>query len=145
MTVIIPGNEERGYNPNQPREPNGRFASTGGGAGGGNSKKSVDNSDESGIIESKNLLKLRMQFFAEADIAKQDSNSLKRSIKKFEKRIAEHEDKLAHPDKYAPEWNEYNDIRKAGLLRHWNKEIRNFKESIDNRIAELKERGDYDE
>ena len=32
-----------------------------------------------------------------------------------------------------------------GLKRHWNKEIRNFKQSIQNRIDELKSRGDYDE
>lgn len=42
----IPGNESelRGFNPNQPREPNGRFASTGGGAGGGssNAEKLID-------------------------------------------------------------------------------------------------------
>lgn len=53
MTAIIPGNEERGYNPNQPREPNGRFASTGGGAGGGNINQSsivVDKLRENAII-----------------------------------------------------------------------------------------------
>ena len=36
-------------------------------------------------------------------------------------------------------------MKKAGLIRHWIKEISNFKESIDNRINELKKRGDYNE
>lgn len=44
-------NELRGFNPNQPRESNGRFASTGGSSGGGSSKKAVDNSGESSIIK----------------------------------------------------------------------------------------------
>lgn len=34
---------------------------------------------------------------------------------------------------------------KKGLIKHWNKEIRNFNQSINDRIKELKDRGDYDE
>ena len=43
----IPGNESelRGFNPNQPREPNGRFASKGGGTGGVSSKKLTNSSE----------------------------------------------------------------------------------------------------
>ena len=47
----IVSQEQRGFNPSQPREPNGRFASTGGGAGGSSSKKLIDKSGESGIIK----------------------------------------------------------------------------------------------
>ena len=35
--------------------------------------------------------------------------------------------------------------RQEGLKKHWNKEIRNFNQSIQDRIDELKARGDYDE
>lgn len=59
----IVSQEQRGFNPNQPREPNGRFASTGGGAGGGSSKKLIDKSGESGImkVEAKKLLKEKIE------------------------------------------------------------------------------------
>lgn len=51
--------EVRGYNPNQPREPNGRFAScdAGGGFGGEDpASKSVDNSEKNGIIANKDAI-----------------------------------------------------------------------------------------
>lgn len=56
----IVSQEQRGFNPSQPREPNGRFASTGGGAGGGSAKKSdessanktIDKSSKNDIIKS---------------------------------------------------------------------------------------------
>ena len=52
----IVSQEQRGFNPNQPREPNGRFASTGGGAGGSSSKKLIDKSGESGIIKEEDMI-----------------------------------------------------------------------------------------
>lgn len=52
----IVSQEQRGFNPNQPREPNGRFASTGGGACGGSSKKLIDKSGESGIIKEEDMI-----------------------------------------------------------------------------------------
>lgn len=44
-----------------------------------------------------------------------------------------------------PEWDNYDQCYKDGLRRHWNKEIWNFKQSIQDRIDELKERGDYND
>jgi hypothetical protein len=32
--------------------------------------------------------------------------------------------------------------RQARAIKHWRKEIKNFNESIDNRLAELKKRGE---
>ena len=52
----IVSQEQRGFNPNQPREPNGRFASTGGGAGGSSNKKLIDKSGESGIIKEEDMI-----------------------------------------------------------------------------------------
>ena len=41
---------------------------------------------------------------------------------------------------------ENKDVREQdGLKKHWQKEIRNFQTSIDDRVDELKKRGDYDE
>lgn len=49
QTKNLLSGEERGYNPNQPRDARGRWAATGG--GGGSPKKSVDKSEKSGIIK----------------------------------------------------------------------------------------------
>ena len=81
----------------------------------------------------------------ESDLYKQDSTSLKRSIRRYKKRIDEHKDKISHPEKYVRDWGTYDDRKRNGLLKHWNKEIINFSDSIQRRADELKKRGDYDE
>ena len=81
----------------------------------------------------------------ESDLYKQDSTSLKRAIRRYQKRIDEHKDKISHPEKYVRDWNTYDDRRRNGLLKHWNKEIQNFSVSIQRRENELKRRGDLDE
>ena len=86
-----------------------------------------------------------IQLFAEADIKKQESNSLKRAIRKYEKLIEEHKHKIENPAAFVAGW-ESKDIREQnGLIKHWKKEIKTFQTSIDDRITELKDRGDYDE
>lgn len=109
-------------------------------------QKSVEKQIGSGIIKEKgNILKMNLQFFAEKDIKNQESGSLKRAIRKYQSRIGEHEAKISNPSKFYPEWDSYDIRYQEGLKRHWNKEIRNFKQSIQDRIDELKSRGDYDE
>ena len=93
-------------------------------------------------IRKSNAVKINMQFFAESDIKNQASSSLKRAIRKYEKRIDEHIDKINNPQKYAPEWDNFSEQHKKGLIKHWNKEISNFKESIENRKNELNLRGE---
>lgn len=107
--------------------------------------KGLTGDGESGIIKENKPLKIDMQFFSEKDIEKQESSSLKRAMRKYKKRIEEHEDKINNPKKYIPDWESYDERKKQGLKKHWQKEISNFNESIDNRIEELKKRGDYDE
>ena len=110
------------------------------------SEKSVEKSGVNGIIKnSKGILEMNLQFFSESDIKKQESNSLKRAIRKYEKRIMEHEGYLKNPEEHCPDWNDKLPCEQEGLKRHWEKEIRNFNQSIQNRIDELKERGDFDE
>lgn len=109
-------------------------------------KKSVVKDGDSDIIKRKeNRLKINLQFFAESDIKKQESNSLKRAIRKYEKRIKEHEDYLEHPETHCSDWDEKSRWEQEGLKKHWKKEIRNFNQSIQDRIDELKARGDYDD
>lgn len=105
----------------------------------------LTNSGGSGMMNTRSGIKISMQFFAEKDIKNQKSNSLNRAIRKYQERIDEHKDKINNPQKYVPDWDSYSEKRKSGLKKHWQKEINNFEESIQNRIDELKERGDYDE
>lgn len=91
------------------------------------------------------MLRMNLQFFAEKDIKNQKSDSLKRAISKFEKRIAEHEDYLIHPEQHCWNWSEKSMQEQEGLKKHWQKEISNFNQSISDRIEELKKRGDYDD
>ena len=88
---------------------------------------------------------MNLQLFSEKDIKKQESGSLKRAIRKYQMRIEEHEAKIKNPKAVYPEWDNYDQRYKDGLRRHWNKEIRNFKQSIQDRVDELKERGDYND
>lgn len=91
------------------------------------------------------IIKLNLQFFAEKDIKNQESASLKRAIRKYQKQIKEHEEKISNPEKYIDAWDSFDVRRQEGLKRHWGKEIRNFETSIKDRVDELKARGDYDE
>lgn len=109
-------------------------------------KKSIERASESGIIKkNRGMLKLNLQYFAESDIKKQESGSLKRAIRKYQKRIEEHENKVLNPEQFISNWGEMDSRLQEGLKRHWNKEIRNFNQAIQDRVDELKARGDYDE
>ena len=108
-------------------------------------KKFIEKASNSGIMETEGeTLKMNLQFFAESDIKNQESASLKRAIRKYEKRIAEHEEYIKNPKTHCPEWDEKPVESREGLKKHWQKEIRNFRQSIQDRVDELKERGDYD-
>lgn len=91
------------------------------------------------------LVKINTQFFAEKDIAKQESGSLKRAMRKYKARIAEHQNKIDNPAKYVDGWADKDVREQNGLIKHWQKEIKNFQTSINDRIEELKKRGEYDE
>lgn len=108
-------------------------------------KKFIEKASNSGIMETEGeTLKMNLQFFAESDIKNQESASLKRAIRKYEKRIAEHEEYIKNPKIHCPDWDEKPVESREGLKKHWQKEIRNFRQSIQDRVDELKERGDYD-
>lgn len=91
------------------------------------------------------IMKMDLQAFSENDIKNQESGSLKRAIRKYQKQIDLHMEKIAHPEKNISDWDSLDPRMQEGLKRHWNKEIRNFNQSIHDRIDELKVRGDYDE
>lgn len=105
-------------------------------------KESTENLENTG---KHGIMKLDLQWFAEKDLSKQKTASLKKGIASFETRIAEHKEKLAHPEYFDESWEKKSDNAKKGLLKHWEKEIQNFEESVRNRMEELEKRGEHDE
>lgn len=93
----------------------------------------------------RDTFKMNLQMFAESDIKNQESGSLKRAIRKYQKQIDSHRGKIEHPEQYIDNWNDMDPRMQEGLKRHWSKEIRNFDQSIQDRVEELKKRGDYDD
>lgn len=81
---------------------------------------------------------------SERDIAKQKSSSLRKGIRNLEGKTALHIEKIKDPAKYCDAWDTYNEERKAGLIKHWNYEIQVFQKNIQNRIDELKKRGEWE-
>ena len=92
-----------------------------------------------------NIIKIGVQFFAEKDLMNQSSNALKRGIRSLTKEIKLHEEKIKNPKNYDRNWDRKSEIAKKGLLKHWEKEIKNLKDSINNRIEKLSKRGDYND
>ena len=100
----------------------------------GKAQKNVDNSQNSGKI------RIDTQFFANRGIAKRTDKQLYKSISSWAENIKKHEEKLNNPEKYDKEWNEKNDTARAGLLKHWKKEIKGFQENINLAYEELERR-----
>lgn len=91
------------------------------------------------------LIRIDLQFFTEKDIKNQFSNSLKRSMRKFIKKIELHKDKINNPRKYIPDWDQKDPREQNGIIKWWKREIRNYTNSYNERVEELKRRGDYDD
>ena len=100
----------------------------------GKEQESVEKSGKSGKI------KVDIQYFANRSIARRTDKQLHKSINSWAKNITEHQEKLQAPEKYDKEWNEKNSSAKAGLLRHWEKEINSFQKNIDLAYEELERR-----
>ena len=98
--------------------------------------------EEKADIMKKEPLKLSIQFFASSDVTKQKTSSIRKGLKTYERRIKEHEDKIAHPEKYVTDPKYENPKYLAGLKRHWAHELKTFKEEIAAAHDELKKRGE---
>lgn len=103
----------------------------------GKTAGTVENAGKSGTM--------KLQLFAEKDLSKQKTLSLKKGMASFQEQIIEHRRKIERPWEYVPGWNEKDEREQEGLKRHWEKEIRTFQQSIENRVEELRKRGEYDE
>ncbi len=89
-------------------------------------------------------MKFDLQWFTEKNLENQTSNQLRKGIRTFQKRIEEHLNKIKEPWKIYDDWYDEPEMQE-GKLSHWLHKIKNFEESIQNRIKELEKRGEkYD-
>lgn len=119
----------------QKREANGRFGS-------GKKPGTGKASEKAGKEKSPSKSKTNLQLFAGRDLSKQSSSSLRKGIKSHKKEITLHREKVSHPEQYDKEWNSYSEIRKASVRKHWEHEIKVFKQNIVDSEEELKKRGE---
>ena len=126
-----------------PRDADGKFTDR---ASGGEEKSLEEIAKEifPHLTEDRKLVKIDLQFFTEkeTDLPKQESISIKRSIRKLRRRISEHEDKVAHPEKYSSDWDNLSERRRQKRLEYWKTEIKEFEKSIQRRVSELERRGE---
>lgn len=100
--------------------------------------QTVEKSGKSGIIK----VVIRP---AEKDLGRQKTSSIRKALDTFGNRIAEHQQKIEHPEKFIPDWDGMDTREQEGLKKHWSKEIKNFEKARARRIEELKRRGEHDE
>lgn len=101
-------------------------------------KKGVENSKKSAKMESG---RIGLQFFANSSIPKYTDQQLRKSIATWKKRIAEHQDKIAHPEQYDKLWGVMDQVQRSGEIKHWQHEIKTFQDNINQAEAELRKRG----
>ena len=87
-------------------------------------------------------MRFDLQFFSEEAIENQTPNQLRKGIRSLKKKIDIHKAKIENPAKFCENWNSRDQRAKYGLIRHWQKEIEDTEESIQNRVDELKKRGE---
>ena len=63
---------------------------------------------------------------------------LLKSNASFQKQIKDHQSYINNPKIKYSNWDSFTDARKAQEIRHWNKEIQNFKSNIARNNAQIK-------
>ena len=91
----------------------------------------VEETAERGIIKEKNTTKgIGIQYFANKGLDKQSDRELQKSIRSWNVIIEKHKDKVNNPAKYDKDWAFKDEREKAGLVKHWEKEIRTTEKCI---------------
>lgn len=103
--------------------------------------KALTSGGDGGIIKASGI-RVNLQLFANKNIAKMSSVQLEKSIKAWKSKVEEHREKISAPEKFYPDWDSFDERYKLGNIKHWQKEIDNFKTDISRAEEELKKRGD---
>ena len=129
-----------------PRDKDGKFTD----GSSGNEKKSAEEIAKEifpHLTKKKKLFRISLQFFAdkESDLQNQETGSIRRSMRKLDRRILEHREKIAHPEIHSDDWDALSDECQKKRLEYWENEISELQKSIQRRIEELQRRGEYNE
>lgn len=95
------------------------------------------------IFEEKSTMSTRgigLQFFANSSIPKYTDRQLEKSIRRWKKRVAEHIEKIAHPEEHDEFWDVMDEVQRSGEIKHWKHEIKIFEDNIKQAEDELKKR-----
>lgn len=92
-------------------------------------------------IMKKRPLRISMQTFANKNIPKMSDKELQKSIDSWRKRSEEHREYIRNPEVHVPDWKTMDPREQSGLIKHWEKEIRNFETDIQSALDELERRG----
>ena len=107
---------------------------------------SLQDGGNSATIKAGKRFGINLQLFAEQDLEKQSSASIRKGITNLKQKYELHVDKVAHPEMYDPDFATYTKEHQEGLVHHWEKEMNQFQKSIERRRNVLKERGEeYDD
>ena len=88
-----------------------------------------------------NEIEFDLQLFSNKDKEIQTDAQLKKGINSDKKNIEKHKNKINNPQKYYEDWEDVSEDVKNGRIKHWEKEISNFKKNIQDAVDELKKRG----
>ena len=89
----------------------------------------------------RNIKEFDLQLFSNKDKEIQTDAQLKKGINSDKKNIEKHKEKINNPQKYYEDWKDSSEDVKNGRIKHWEKEISNFKKNIQDAEEELKKRG----
>lgn len=95
------------------------------------------------IFEEKSTMTTKgigLQFFANSSIPKYTDSQLEKSIRRWKKRVAEHIEKIAHPEEHDEFWDVMDEVQRNGEIKHWKHEIKVFEDNIKQAEDELKKR-----
>lgn len=97
---------------------------------------------KSGTMESREPIRISMQFFGQPNFSNQTTAGIRKSIRSLRKRISEHLRKIEDADSMYSEWGQLSSREQAGNIKHWRKEIERFKRQIEQAEEELRKRGE---
>lgn len=83
---------------------------------------------------------INLQLFGRPDYTKQSVASIEKGISSLHSRISEHNAKINVPSLFVPSWDALDPRRQQGLIKHWQKEVKNFETQILDMTEELSRR-----
>ena len=103
-------------------------------------RKAIEKTEDGDIITT--TKGIGIQFFANKGIQRQSNRELRKSMDSWKSRLDEHAEWVNNPQLHDQYWDEKTPQHKAGLIKHWQHEIDNFKNNLKEAEDELRKRGE---